>query len=196
MFRLTAITLFLLTAPLAGAGTADASPRPSGWAQPIDLPGLPNFYLVTSNLYRGAQPTAEGMAQLQALGIRSDVSLRLLRSDSRAVHGTTLQCRYFGTVPWRVHRADVVKFLKVAIDTNNLPLFVHCEHGADRTGLMCAMYRIVVCDWTKQQAIDEMEHGGFHFNPGWKKIIAFINQADVADLKRRVGLPAATWSKT
>ncbi|MBP9682000.1 MAG: tyrosine-protein phosphatase [Bacteriovorax sp.] len=27
-------------------------------------------------------------------------------------------------------------------DKNNWPLFIHCEHGADRTGLLVALYRV------------------------------------------------------
>jgi hypothetical protein len=90
-------------------------------------------------------------------------------------------------VPWRANPDDVVKFLKAATDTNNLPVFVHCEYGADRTGLMCAMYRIVVCHWTKQEAIAETEKGGFHFS--WNSLVSFIQKADVAEYQRRVGLP-------
>ena len=46
--------------------------------------------------------------------------------------------------PWHAEDEDVVAFLKIASNTNNLPVFVHCQRGADRTGMMCAMYRIVL----------------------------------------------------
>jgi len=76
----------------------------------------------------------------------------------------------------------------VVTDTNNLPVFVHCERGADRTGMMCAMYRIIVCGWTKPEAIDERKNGGFDFNPAWHDLVSFIENADVVDIKRRTGL--------
>jgi hypothetical protein len=125
------------------------------------------------------------MAHLQALGVRSVINLRMLRSDRHKLHGTRLKSLNLGMVPWRADPDDVVRFLKAVTDTNNLPAFVHCEYGADRTGLMCAMYRIVVCDWTKQEAIAEMKNGGFHFS--WNTLVSFIEKADVADFKRRVG---------
>jgi hypothetical protein len=50
------------------------------------------------------------------------------------------------------------------------------------------MYRIVVCGWTKPEAIEEMRRGGYHFSPVWKNLVAFIENADIADIKRRVGL--------
>ncbi|MBN1866956.1 hypothetical protein JW916_06655 [Candidatus Sumerlaeota bacterium] len=31
-----------------------AQPRPAEWAQPLELGGVPNFFKVTDNLYRGA----------------------------------------------------------------------------------------------------------------------------------------------
>lgn len=188
MNLLRTVILLLLMA-VASAVAQNTTNRPANWARPMTLPGVTNFYQVTTNLYRGAQPTAEGMANLQALGVRYVISLRMLRSDSRELHGTGLKSLNLGMAPWHPNADDVVKFLKVTTDTNNLPAFVHCEYGADRTGLMCAMYRIVVCDWTKQEAIAEMRDGGFHFNPGWTKLVSFIENADVSSYKRRVGLP-------
>lgn len=153
----------------------------------MTLPGLTNFYLVTTNLYRGAQPTAEGMRQLKAMGIRTVINLRSFHSDQDEVAGTGLKRIRFETKPWHAEEEDVIGFLKAVTDTNNLPAFVHCQRGADRTSTMCAMYRIVVCGWTKAEAIGEMKAGGYHFHPVWNNLVAFIEHADIADLKRRVG---------
>ena len=46
------------------------------WAERIELPGVPNFHKVSNDLYRGAQPTAEGMKRLEKLGIKTVVNLR------------------------------------------------------------------------------------------------------------------------
>lgn len=188
MKRAGAILIFFLVVALT-ASAQDFTNRPVNWAQKIALPGLANFYQVTTNLYRGAQPTAEGMARLQTLGVRYVISLRMLRSEQWELRRNGLKGMNLGIVPWHVSANEVVKFLKAATDTNNLPAFVHCQYGADRTGLMCAMYRIVVCDWTKEEAIAEMKNGGFNFSPAWKNLVAFIEKANVADLKRRIGLP-------
>lgn len=146
MKRAGAILIFFLVVALT-ASAQDFTNRPVNWAQKIALPGLANFYQVTTNLYRGAQPTAEGMARLQTLGVRYVISLRMLRSEQWELRRNGLKGMNLGIVPWHVSANEVVKFLKAATDTNNLPAFVHCQYGADRTGLMCAMYRIVVCDW-------------------------------------------------
>ena len=175
---------------MAGVSPAqDAPNRPANWAQRLEVAGIKNCHQVMTNLYRGAQPTAEGMKQLQALGIRTVISLRALHSDKATLAGTGLKSVRMKMEPWHSDEDEAVFFLKAATDTNNLPVFVHCERGADRTGVMCAMYRIVVCGWSKEQALDEMKNGGFGFNPVWRDLVTFIEKSDVARIKRRVGLP-------
>lgn len=181
----------LIAFVLVLAVIASAEPvtnRSAQWAQPLVLPGITNLYQVTTNLYRGAQPTTEGMRQLKAMGIKTVVNLRSFHSDTDELAGTGLKGFRFKTEPWHAEEEDVVAFLKIVTDTNNLPVFVHCQRGADRTGTMCAMYRIVVCGWTKSAAIEELKRGGYHFSPVWKNLEAFIEKADIADIKRRAGL--------
>ena len=176
--------------------TAKVHPiRSTNWAQPFTVAGIDNCYQVSSNLFRGAQPTAQGMAHLKSLGIKTVINLRTFHSDQDRVAGTGLKSVRFETEPWHAEEEDVVGFLKVMADTNNLPAFVHCERGADRTGMMCAMYRVAVCGWSKDDAIAEMTGGGFHYNPAWRDLVAYIKQADVADLKRRAGLAARAFEE-
>ena len=146
---------------------------------------MPSF----SNLFRGAQPTAAGMKHLEKLGIKTVLNLRARHSDQDELAGTALKPVRLKMEPWHSDDEEVVLFLKAATDTNNLPLFVHCQRGADRTGTMCAMYRIVVCGWTKEQALDELKHGGFGFNPTWQNLVDYVEKSDVPSLRRRVGLP-------
>ena len=166
----------------------DATTRPTNWAVRLQRPGLANFYRVTTNLYRGAQPTTRGMAELKAMGIKTVINLRNLHSDDDELLGTGLKQGRLHMKPWHAEDEDVVYFLKWVANTNNLPVFVHCQRGADRTGMICAMYRIVICGWTKPEAIREMKEGGFGFNPVWKNLEAYIERVDIAKLRQRAGL--------
>src|ERR1035441_1484489 len=89
------LKIFLLAALCfiiaSGAYAQNPTNRPANWARKLEVDGLQNCYQVTTNLYRGAQPTAEGMAQLQALGVRMVISLRVLRSDRQELNGTGLK---------------------------------------------------------------------------------------------------------
>jgi protein tyrosine/serine phosphatase len=163
--------------------------RPARWAQPFAIVGLTNSFRVSPNLYRGSQPTAEGMRQLQQLGVKSVVNLRSFHSDKDELTGTTLKSFRFETKPWHAEADDVISFLRIVSDTNNLPVYVHCQRGADRTGTMCALYRLVICGWTKDEAIAELRDGGFHFAPVWKNLVRFIQQADVEKIRQAVARP-------
>ena len=62
-------------------------------------------------------------------------------------------------------------------------VLMHCKHGSDRTGLMAAMYRIVVQGWSKEDALSEMTQGGFGDNKHFKDSIRYMMQADVDKLR-------------
>jgi protein tyrosine phosphatase (PTP) superfamily phosphohydrolase (DUF442 family) len=186
--------LILLCAVTTGAQStnkpASALTRPTYWATKIEKSGCPNLHLVTTNLFRGAQPTAAGMAELQSMGVKMIVNLRHFHSDRDELKGTELKQGRLHMDPWRPRDDDVIQFLKLAADTNNHPIFVHCQRGADRTGMVCAMYRIVLCDWTKEEAIKELKEGGFGYYSGWKSIVRYIEKADIDRIKERAGIGA------
>jgi protein tyrosine/serine phosphatase len=188
IFGATVFSLLLVTNVVFAGSTNDLNPRPANWAKALNHPGLSNFYEVTTNLYRGAQPSAEGMKELKLMGVKTVLNLRSFHSDYGLVSSGEMKLARLHMKPWHAEDEDVVEFLKIASNTNNLPLFVHCQHGADRTGMICAMYRVVICGWTKEAAIQEMKEGGFHFYSGWHDLVDYINKVDVEALKKRAGI--------
>lgn len=162
--------------------------RPAKWAQPVKLPGCPNLHKVSDDLYRGAQPTAEGMRQLRELGIKTIVDLRSLHSDRDEMGDLQFNYEQIAMKAWHAEDEDVVRFLKIVSDRSNAPFFVHCEHGADRTGTVCAVYRIAVQGWSKEEALKEMRDGGYGFHGVWRNLVRYINNLDIAEMKRRAGL--------
>jgi len=168
--------------------SAKSGPRPNTWARRIDLPGLPNLHRVSENLYRGAQPTAEGMKQLEKIGIKTVVNLRFLTSDRKLLKDTGLEYEHINTTTFCTDTKDVIRFLKIVTNAERTPVFVHCHRGVDRTGVMFAAYRIVVQDWTKEQAIEEMTKGGFTTRPIKKNLLNDIRKMDVDEIQRCAGL--------
>jgi len=158
------------------------------WAQRLELPGLPNFHKVSDDLYRGAQPAAEGMRQLEKLGIKTVVNLRSFHSDRNEIEGTVLAYEHIYMKTWHPELEEVVRFLKIVSDKKRVPVFVHCMHGADRTGTMCAIYRIAMEGWSKDEAIEEMTKGGFGFHSVWKNLADYIRVLDIDEIKRSAGL--------
>jgi protein tyrosine phosphatase (PTP) superfamily phosphohydrolase (DUF442 family) len=182
------------TSPAIASTAAPAtqpSQRPAEWAQPIEKPGLPNLHKVSDDLYRGAQPDAEGFRRLKAMGIKTVVDLRAGHSDRDEIGNTGLAREHISMNAWHVEDEDVVAFLKIAADRSRTPVFVHCQYGADRTGVVCAAYRVVVCGWSKDEAIREMTEGGFHFHKIWQNLVRYIRDMDVEKIKREAGLTKA-----
>ena len=180
------IVAFIL-GTLSGDSTS-ITPRPSQWATPLEREGLPNLHQVTPLLYRGGQPTAEGMRQLKAMGVKTVINLRSFNSDRDEIGDTGLAYEHIYMKAWHPEREDIIRFLRIVTDKDCTPVFVHCQHGADRTGLMCAIYRVAVCDWTKEEAIREMTQGGFGHHTIWKNIIGFIEDLDIDAIKKEAAI--------
>ena len=160
----------------------------TNWAKRMDFPGLPNFYKVSDDLYRGAQPTAQGMTQLKKLGIKTIINLRSIHSDRDELGDTKLAYEHINMTTLDFENEDIVRFLQIVTDSNSTPVFVHCQYGADRTGLMCAIYRIVVQGWSKDEAIAEMTGGGFGFHKIWMNLVGYIKKLDVDGIKKSAGI--------
>ena len=177
-----------LALALLGAAAASAAERATNWAAKLEQPGVPNLHRVTTNLYRSAQPTAEGMRSAEKLGIKTVISLRAFHSDKDELESTTLHTEriYFKT--WHPEDEDIVRFLKIVSNTNAGPFLVHCQHGSDRTGTMIAVYRMAVQGWTKEEAIKEMTGGDFGFHEMWKNLVSYLQAMDVEAIRLKAGL--------
>jgi protein tyrosine/serine phosphatase len=180
----TRALLFAVGLALAAVPGACARAEPNTPAVPrADIPGLPNFAQVAPGLYRSAQPTAEGLRAAKAMGIRTVVNLRALHSDRALLGDTGLGYVHIRSTAWHPEDEDIVAFLTVALDPARQPVLVHCEHGADRTGLMVATYRRAVQGWTLDEALAELPAFGFH--EVWVGIRRALERQDPAALKRR-----------
>ena len=158
------------------------------WAVKIELPGVTNFHKVSDDLYRGAQPTNEGMKELEKLGVKTIINLRSEHSDKEELQNTHLNYVNIPLTTDNPDIEDIVLFLKVINDSNNLPVFVHCRYGADRTGMMCAIYRVIEQNWTRQDAVEEMTKGGFGFHSIWTNLADYVKKMDIDKIKEKANL--------
>lgn len=162
------------------------------WAEPLEMPGLPNLHKVSDGLYRGAQPTGEGIQQLQTLGVKTIVNLRMSNSNRDLLSASDPSHERIRMTAWLPNDGEVVQFLQIVTDESRHPVFVHCRRGADRTGMMVAIYRIALQGWDKEQAIAEMTQGGFNFNDGWHNLVRYIRDLDIESIRERAGLEIQT----
>jgi tyrosine-protein phosphatase SIW14 len=166
LFPTSLLILLLATVMQVGARpqTDNAAP-PSSHApgKRLTAKGIPNFGQVTSNLYRGGQPNADGLQELKNRGVDLVVDLRGGSNKSEKADAEKLgmgyvsipsHCPFPSDAPW-------AHFLKVMRENRGKKVFVHCRLGDDRTGLAIATYRISEENWSAAEALNEMKVFGF-----------------------------------
>ena len=137
----------------------------STWARTLDE-SLPNFQKVDEHVYRGAQPTNSGLKDLVERGIKTVVDLRDIGEHSQADEQkavTDLGMRYV-SIPMQGMSTpkdkQIATVLALLNDVTSGPVFVHCKRGADRTGTVIALYRIVHDGWYSKRALSEAKSYG------------------------------------
>jgi protein tyrosine/serine phosphatase len=171
----------------AAPAPAAAETRPVRWAEPVAVEGAPNLHRISPTLYRSEQPTALGMKNLEKLGIRTVINLRHFNDDEDEAKGTSLRTERVKILTWRIGDRHVIEVMRMLKNTENGPFLIHCQHGADRTGLMSAMYRILEEGWTAEDALKELVDGGYGYHSMWKNIVRYVRSVDADKLRAAIG---------
>jgi len=116
------------------------------------------------------------MTNLVALGVKTVVNLRDNHSDADEIGALPLKARRIEIFTGNPKIEQVKAFLAIMDDTNAVPVLVHCQHGADRTGTMCALYRILRQGWKTEDAIREMKEGGYGYHSIWINLPRFVRK--------------------
>lgn len=150
-------------------------------AQPAQ--DLPNFHPVGPGIYRGAAPTEDGLKRLKSMGIHTIIDLRIAPKTVKKekAYAQSLGFQFInlpmgGDPPTQKEVNTLLATLKKAPSE---PVFVHCQHGADRTGCMIGIYRVTQQGWQWNNTFAEMRKYGF--NPHWTKLSGAV--------KERIGKP-------
>jgi protein tyrosine/serine phosphatase len=145
---------------------------------------IPNLRVVSDNIVRGGRPDVGGLQCLKDAGVKVIVNLcgganlvSLFRSSSSAqacaespeVAEEREEAKRLGlefvSIPLDVFRTPneqaLQAFVELVRKPDKQPMFIHCLHGRDRTGLMTALYRVHCDGWTAEKAYSEMLECGF-----------------------------------
>jgi protein tyrosine/serine phosphatase len=162
-------------------------PRPTAWAEHIPSQHLKNWHKLDEDVYRSEQPGRKGFIEIRDRGIKTVVNLRSHHSDDSKAAGLGLVLVRVPMTAAGFSEADIVAALK-AIQSAAKPVLIHCQRGADRAGVVSAMYRVVFQDWSREEAIAELQGGGFGFASHYKHIPRFIREVDVDRIRKELGL--------
>ena len=132
----------------------------------------------------------EGMAALAALGVKTDIDLqggdvdgtitgwfsnqtelgedpRLIQVEGEMAENNKIK---FESIPLNSHArvgaragGSIQRALEIMHDPARRPVFIHCEHGVDRTGLVIALYRVIYQGWKPEAAKAEWVQLGHGF---------------------------------
>lgn len=185
MLKLTRLALasVVVSSLIACGGETSAttdSQEAAATSAPATRAGMENFIEVRPGLYRGGHPDAASLDHLKSLGVTRIVNLEIgdfIEAFPWQISAELEQARERGITDLRFPMSafepaqsarfdqqmdEILKVLKSASPTD--PVYVHCKHGQDRTGLVIGLDRVINQGWQAQLAHDEMVKIGFHTN--------------------------------
>ncbi|NVO00065.1 MAG: tyrosine-protein phosphatase [Geobacteraceae bacterium] len=175
MFRKIFYLIFLLLAQATSVCAAEVTlPATARISERItNLPGLSNVGRVAPGVLRGAEIDKDGYATLKATGVKTVIDMRTTANEKTEVEAAGMKAI---AVPVEMSRnglkEKVDKIVALMADPANQPVYLHCRHGQDRTGIVVAAFRMKQQGWSLADAEAEMQ--SFGFNNVWVNFKKFI----------------------
>ncbi len=149
------VILFLILPSCAHLHTVQSTGIPHGVSSRVTK--------VCEGIYRG--PRLNDLNQLKSFKVRTILDLE---NNTDAVNQEEAVAKRLGieviNIPMsditRPKPADLVKAVEIMEDPGLQPVYVHCLHGRDRTGLAVAAYRVLHDGWSLDRAYREAIDNG------------------------------------
>src|SRR4051794_21540897 len=164
----------LMLASLALCACAGTATTTDTVTESVSGTTIPSFAMVGAGLYRGGHPDDAGLAYLQQIGVKTIVDLEIGDFIEAWPWDITHEQKSAGALGFDFVRQPMSAFtpfvnddamnttLAILADSSRQPIFVHCKHGQDRTGLVIGLERVFNEGWEPADAYQEMLDYGFH----------------------------------
>ena len=155
-------------------------------AEKVDSKYFKRFYKISDSVYRSEQPSKKAFAQLEGKGFKTILNLRRLKDDNRKARHTNLQLEHLRFKSKELSEENLIDALRIIKDAQK-PILIHCWHGSDRTGAVIAAYRIIYQNWSKTEAIAELNLPEFGHHAEWyPNIVELLENLDIERIKKAV----------
>jgi protein tyrosine/serine phosphatase len=159
----------------SGSSSAAATAADDSSDAGVDVPA--NFDTVIAGIYRGGHPDQGGLDYLQSLGVTTIIDLEIgdfVEATPWSIDEEISEATAMGINDIREPMSaftlgisdsfddEVTQALTILADPAQKPVYVHCAHGQDRTGLIIGLERVVNEGWAPADAWQEMLAHGFH----------------------------------
>ena len=147
-----------------------AEDRPQHWGK--SLSQAHNFHQISKHVFRSEQPDASLIPVLNQHQITTVINLRSRNPDKDVFKQRPFNLVHIPINTWAINRDDLLQIMQAIqqAEQRQEKVLIHCYHGSDRTGASIAMYRIIFENWSTEDALNEMKHGGYGFHPIWRNI--------------------------
>lgn len=124
------------------------------------------YFLFEAGIYRGPSPGPAGLEELKSAGVKTIINLdnRPGALKQEQEYAKKIGVDYI-SIPLSIFsvpsRSKIKKILDLLVDPSRRPVYLHCQFGRDRTGLVLGLYRVKYDNWTPGAAYEEMLHYGY-----------------------------------
>jgi protein tyrosine phosphatase (PTP) superfamily phosphohydrolase (DUF442 family) len=146
-----------------------------------DYPGLHNLVAYTPELISGGVPEGdEGLATLQAMGIRTIISVDGEMPD---VAGAKARGMRYVHLPIGYNGISHKRTLEIARAIKELPgpIYLHCHHGKHRSASAAGAAAVTLGEITNEDAIARMKVSGT--SPNYKGLYECVNEATIVKVE-------------
>ncbi len=128
---------------------------------------IQRFYQVSPGIYRGARPEKAGVEFLKKAGFKTiiniDNDVYAVGAELKEADRVGLRMLSYPLSSWAFPPDETVnEILRELNNPDNHPVFLHCQHGQDRTGLIVGLQRVEYEAVSATKAYREMRNLGFH----------------------------------
>ena len=148
---------------------------------------LPNFQKVSEQFYRGGQPDIDGMQLLASKGVKQLICLRVVDKNTPLIEQANVQMTThliaFDVDHFNETEATQAAESLLTLVKDGKSSFLHCYYGCERTGVLAAVYRMVVMKATRKQVIQDLEKDPNFHKERHPELIPFLQNLDIDRLK-------------